>query len=63
MITLRNSSEILRNTYLYLVNDCTKHPKKYPTKVGCCKCGKTNTTLRKMLDGNRICNDCYKKEN
>ena len=53
--------KILQDVYLSLLNKELKHPSG--TKVRCCKCGKSDTTLRKLPDGQYICNSCWKEKN
>lgn len=64
-IKLSEADRILKDAYLYLLNE--KAGKKKSTHIikgrcKCCKCGKGNTTLRKLPDGQYICNNCYREE-
>lgn len=62
MSKLRAYAEILQIAYLDLLHKELKNPSG--KKVVCCKCGNGNTTLRKLPDGQYICNNCFKeKEN
>lgn len=62
MSKLRAYAEILQIAYLDLLHKELKTPSG--KKVVCCKCGNGNTTLRKLPDGQYICNNCFKeKEN
>lgn len=38
-----------------------KHKKRTGTIIGCCKCGRTDKTLYKLNDEERICIDCKKE--
>ena len=58
---LKEAEEILQDAYISLLSKELKHPSG--TKVRCCKCGNGNTTLRKLPDGQYICNNCYKENN
>lgn len=59
---IQAAKEILKNAYLYLVDDNLNGKKsKLPsTRIVCAKCGKGDKTLRKVTD-KYICNDCYKE--
>ena len=62
MIKLTEADRLLKNAYLYLVND-KKRTKKalLPSKrCVCLKCGKSGKTLHKIENG-YICNDCLKE--
>ena len=61
---LTEADKILKNTYLYLVNDRTsgKKAKLKSSRVVCNVCGCSNKTLHKIANG-YICNDCLKKKN
>ena len=64
-IKLSEADRILKNAYLYLLNEkAGKKKSKHITKglCKCCKCGKGNTTLRKLQDGQYICNNCLKEQ-
>ena len=64
-IKLTEADRILKNAYLYLLNDKLSNKKSsriVKGRVVCCKCGKDNTTLRKLPDGQYICNNCYREE-
>ena len=63
MIKIKEADRILKNAYLYLVNDTkSKNKVKLQSKrVVCNVCGCGNKTLRKIANG-YICNDCLKKE-
>lgn len=56
---LKIPEEILKGTYIEIakseVND--KH-KNHSKRIGCCKCGRTNTTLYKLNNEERICMKC-----
>ena len=62
MIKLTGADKILKNTYLYLLNDriSGKKAKLQNTRVVCVKCGRGDKTLRKLSNG-YICNDCLKE--
>lgn len=62
MISLSEADKILKNTYLYMVNDgiSGKTAKLQSKKVVCLKCGNGNKTLHKIANG-YICNDCLKE--
>lgn len=60
MIKLTESAKILQDTYLSLLNKELKQPSG--KRIVCCKCGKGNTTLRKLPDGQYICNSCWKEQ-
>lgn len=40
-----------------------KNKKRTGTIIGCCKCGRTDKTLYKLSDGERICIDCMRRYN
>lgn len=56
------ADKILKNTYLFLVNDRVsgKKTKLKSSRVVCSVCGCSNKTLRKIANG-YICNDCLKR--
>ena len=60
---LTEASDLLRGTYLeVLKQELANMPKpKYKKFVGCCKCGSSQTTLRK-LNGEYWCIRCYKEK-
>lgn len=58
MNKIKETEKILQDAYISLLQQ-PKH--QSVTKVVCCKCGKSNTTLRKLSDGQYICNNCYKE--
>lgn len=62
MIKLTEADRLLKNTYLYLVNDkkCTKKATLQSKRIICLKCGKSDKPLRKIENG-YICNDCLKE--
>lgn len=62
MYKITEASDILRTAYLDIItNEILKTNKtKHSTRLGCCKCGATGTTLRKVGE-NRICDKCYKR--
>lgn len=60
MNKLRTSAEFLQLVYLDLLHKELKNPSG--KKVVCCKCGNGNTTLRKLPDGQYICNNCFKEK-
>lgn len=63
-IKLSEADRILKDTYLYLLNEkAGKKKSKHITKgrCKCCKCAKSDTTLRKLQDGQYICNNCLKE--
>ena len=65
-IKLTEADRILKDVYLYLVNENLSNKKSsriVKGRVVCCKCKKGNTTLRKLSDGQYICNNCYREEN
>ena len=54
---------LFEGAYKYTLEDVFNHPEKYKgTEVSCIHCGRTGVTLRKLPDGNYICNECYNKE-
>ena len=54
--------ELLKGAYSYTTTDLLKPSKRHSdTQVGCIHCGRTRVTLRKLPDGNYICNDCNLK--
>ena len=63
MIKLSEADKILKNTYLYLVNNriSGKKAKLQGTRVVCNVCGRGDKTLRKIENG-YICNDCLKEK-
>ena len=58
-MTLKESERILQDAYISLLNKKLKHSSG--KRVICCKCGNCHTTLRKLPDGQYICNNCYKE--
>ena len=62
MIKLTEADKILKNTYLYLLNDriSGKKAKLQNTRVVCLKCGRGDKTLLKLANG-YICKDCLKE--
>lgn len=63
MSKFSEADKILKNAYLYLVNDRIngKKAKLQSTRVACNVCGCSNKTLRKIENG-YICNDCFKEK-
>ena len=62
MSKFMTTAEILQIAYLDLLHKELKNPSG--KKVVCCKCGNGNATLRKLPDGQYVCNNCFKeKEN
>ena len=60
MVKLTEADRLLKNTYLYLVNDKTKKSSLPSKRIVCLKCGKGGKTLHKIEKG-YICNDCLKE--
>lgn len=58
-MTIKETEKILQYAYLSLLSKELKHPSG--KRVRCCKCGNGSTTLRKLSDGQYICNNCYKE--
>lgn len=58
-MTIKETEKILQDAYISLLNKELKHPSG--TRVRCCKCGNSRTTLRKLSNGQYICNKCYKE--
>lgn len=62
MYKLTESYKMLQQTYLDLIRQESSNSKtKHIKRVGCYKCGATQTTLRKVGE-NRICDKCYKEQ-
>lgn len=57
---LSEAEKILQDAYISLINNELKSPSG--RKMKCCKCGNGNTTLRKLSDGQYICNKCHKED-
>lgn len=54
-----DAERILANAYLSLVEDALKNPNKFAGKtVRCCRCGRSDVTLRKLHKDVYACPGC-----